>query len=109
MTYCREGRDLRKDNEGEAHNNEERGGERGMKDRGLRWEVSERGSRSWSTSRPPTRVRHPSELTSSVKSSISNIAERSGNIPEANTNRTLAEMSKLYSNGRFSVRLAMNG
>ena len=45
MTYCREGRDLRKDDEGEAHNNEGRGGERGMKDRGLRWEVSERGSR----------------------------------------------------------------
>ena len=44
MTYCREGRDLKKDNEGEAHNNEGRGGERGMKDRGLRCKVSERGS-----------------------------------------------------------------
>jgi hypothetical protein len=48
-------------------------------------------------------------LTSSVKSSISNIAERSGNRPEAKMNRTLAEMSKLYSKGRFSVRLAMKG
>ena len=47
------------------------------------------------------------ELTSSVKSSISNIAERSGNSPEAKMKRTLAEMSKLYSKGWFSVRLAI--